>query len=180
MIKCIRLSVVIPIFIFVAIFFIFWKGLQLNPTVLPSTFIGKKTPSFHVKNLYANQSYLSRHIFLHHMSLLTVWASWCSVCADEQATLMAIAKTHQVRMIGLNYKDKRSNAQAWLEKLGNPFEVIGYDHSGKVGINWGVYGTPETFLIDRAGVIRYKHIGPLTQGLWQKKILPMIQKMRGR
>jgi cytochrome c biogenesis protein CcmG/thiol:disulfide interchange protein DsbE len=110
--------------------------------------------------------------------LLNFWASWCGGCKDEHPVLMQLAKAGEVPIYGMDYKDQREDALAWLGRWGNPYPVIAVDAAGRVGINYGVYGVPETYVIDKAGVIRYKQIGPLDEGILQKKILPLVRELQ--
>ena len=116
--------------------------------------------------------------FQGQVSLLNVWASWCVSCRQEHPLLLELAKAGQVPIYGLNYKDQRDDALGWLGRLGNPYRASAFDADGKVGIDWGVYGVPETFVIDRKGIIRYKFTGPLTREAWDRTLLPLIQKLQ--
>jgi cytochrome c biogenesis protein CcmG/thiol:disulfide interchange protein DsbE len=111
--------------------------------------------------------------------LLNVWASWCAPCREEHPLLVALAREQSVPLVGLNYKDDPRNAQEWLRKLGDPYHLSVSDRDGLVGIDYGVYGVPETFLIDQAGVVRFKHVGPLTRQVWAEHLLPLIRQLQG-
>jgi cytochrome c biogenesis protein CcmG/thiol:disulfide interchange protein DsbE len=111
--------------------------------------------------------------------LLNVWASWCAPCREEHPLLVALARDTQLPIVGLNYKDDPRSAQEWLRKLGDPYLATAVDSDGRVGIDYGVYGVPETFVVDRAGVVRHKHIGPLTQDAWTRELLPLVQRLQG-
>jgi len=161
-----------PFFIFLALVLVFWRGLALDPHHLPSTKVGQPLPSFQLTSF--GETKRSSKSMLGHVSLLNVWASWCMACADEQAVLMRLAK-QGVSIYGLNYKDSMDNAKEWLSEWGNPYQQIGEDVDGKVAINLGVYGAPETFLIDKNGIIRYRHVGALTMVIWEKEFAPLIQ-----
>ena len=110
--------------------------------------------------------------------LLNVWASWCVACRVEHPLLVELSKKNAVPLIGLNYKDKRDAATGWLAQFGNPYQLSAVDADGRVGIDYGVYGVPETFVIDKQGVIRFKQIGPITEEAWQNKLLPLVQQLR--
>jgi len=110
--------------------------------------------------------------------LLNIWASWCAPCREEHPLLVQLARSQAVPIVGLNYKDDPRSAQEWLLKLGNPYQANVVDRDGRASIDYGVYGVPETFIVDQAGIIRHKHIGPLTSEVWQKDLLPLIRKLQ--
>lgn len=166
-----------PLIIFIAIFFLLWSALRLHPTQIPSPLINQHAPIFQLPLLTTPQKTVTQQVFLGHVTLLNVWASWCSNCADEHTVLMLIAKNPMIQLIGLDYKDDAHDAIQWLNQLGNPYRLIMADANGLSAIDWGVYGTPESFIIDQQGIIRYKHIGPLTLGDWQQTLLPLIQHL---
>ncbi len=169
---------IIPLLILISIGFFLWRGLAINPTLVPSALIDKQIPEFNLRNLISPQQTLSKQIFLGHVSLLNVWATWCTVCANEYPVLIDIKNTHLVTIYGLDYKDDRQTALRWIKKYGNPFAKIGFDPEGTTAINWGVYGTPETFVIDKKGIIRYKVIGEVSHRIWQRILLPLIEKLQ--
>ncbi len=152
-------------------------GLRLKPSEIPSPFIGKPAPSFSLPTLAAPDKQLSVADLRGQVWLLNVWASWCVACREEHALMVELAKTHAVPIYGLNYKDKRDDALGWLNQFGDPYVVSLSDTRGLVGIDYGVYGVPETFIIDKAGVIRHKLIGPVTPDLIREVILPMVKKL---
>jgi cytochrome c biogenesis protein CcmG/thiol:disulfide interchange protein DsbE len=164
----------IPFFLFIVLAVLFWRGLALDPHHLPSVKIGQKLPDFELSSL-DNGTFKSSSM-QGHIALLNVWASWCMSCADEQVTLMQLA-SQGVAIFGLNYKDSSENATQWLHEWGNPYRQVGEDIDGKVAINIGVYGAPETFLLDKQGIIQYRHVGALTPQIWKKEFLPRIQKL---
>ena len=165
-----------PFLIFMALVLFFWRGLFLKPQILPSVQLGKVLPNFQLPML-DEEGIFSPQILQGQVSLLNVWASWCSSCADEQVFLMQLAR-EKIPIYGLNYKDETESAKRWLSEWGNPYQAIGEDKEGKVAIDLGVYGTPESFLIDKKGVIRYRHVGVLTQTVWQSEFLPRIKDLR--
>jgi len=169
----------IPLGIFGALVALLYAGLYLNPREVPSPLIDKPAPAFSLPQLHDTGKTLSRQDLLGKVYLLNVWASWCVSCRDEQPVLMQLAQTKQVEMYGLNYKDQRADALRWLEIFGNPYVASVSDMDGRVGIDWGVYGVPETFVIDRGGVIRYKHIGPVTPADLDTKLMPLVRKLQG-
>lgn len=167
----------LPFFIFAGLVVFFWRGLSINPQLVPSTFINKPVPNFDLPMLHSPQEFLNQKIFQGHISLLNVFASWCSSCAMEHPFLVDIAQKQHVLIYGLDYKDNREAALLYLKKYANPYQLVLFDGSGQAAIDWGVYGTPETFIIDSQGIIRYKQIGMLTDEIWQTKMLPLIMKL---
>ena len=166
----------LPVLGFLILLGLLFRGLGINPRWLPSALLDKPVPEFTLPLLNQPQASLSNRDFKGHMSLLNVWASWCVACRQEHPTLMRLARKNEVVIYGLNYKDTSRHAKHWLNNLGNPYKKVGVDGDGQTAINWGVYGTPETFLIDKQGIIRYKQIGPITAKLWQEKLLPLIKR----
>ncbi len=153
-------------------------GLGLNPREIPSPFINKPAPAFAIPSLDQNEASVTDKDFSGQVWLFNIWASWCVACLEEHPLLMRLAKTNAVNIVGLNYKDSRRDAIAWLGKWGNPYHLIAYDASGDVGIDYGVYGVPETFVIDKGGVIRLKHIGPLTTEVLNDTVVPLITQLQ--
>ena len=169
----------IPALIFALLVGIFYKGLYKDPTLVQSPFIGKPAPAFKLPSLFDEQVMITEQDLLGQISLVNVWASWCPGCAQEHEMLLAIASEGVIPIFGLNWKDEGQPAKKWLTQRGNPYVVVAVDRDNITGINWGVYGAPETFLVDTAGIIRYKHIGPLTLQIWQTEFLPRIETARG-
>lgn len=169
----------LPLGVFALLVLVFYRGLFLDPAIVPSPLIGKPAPAFELPRLDEPAQSVSSAAFKGQVSLLNVWATWCVGCRQEHDTLLAIAKRGDVPIFGLNYKDERTAALAWLKQLGDPYVVSAYDQQGMVALDWGVYGAPETFLIDADGVIRYKHLGPLTLELFEAELLPRINELRG-
>jgi cytochrome c biogenesis protein CcmG/thiol:disulfide interchange protein DsbE len=168
----------LPLGIFLALAVLLLVGLSLNPREVPSPLINKPAPTFNLPQLQEPDKTLSRQDLLGKVYLLNVWASWCVSCRDEQPVLTEFSRSKQVELYGLNYKDQRADAQRWLQVFGNPYVASAFDADGRVGIDWGVYGVPETFIVDRGGVIRYKHIGPVTQYDLDTKIMPVVRKLQ--
>jgi cytochrome c biogenesis protein CcmG/thiol:disulfide interchange protein DsbE len=168
----------IPLAVFVVILAFLFVGLGLNPREVPSPLIGKPAPAFQLAQLHAPDRQFTQQDMLGQVWLLNVWASWCISCRDEHPLLVQLAKAKTVPLVGLNYKDKPDEAKAWLKQFGDPYQLSITDRNGRVGIDYGVYGVPETFLIDKAGVIRYKHIGPITPDALQTKILPLVKELQ--
>ncbi|OGV30863.1 MAG: thiol:disulfide interchange protein [Legionellales bacterium RIFCSPHIGHO2_12_FULL_35_11] len=172
---------VIPLFLFVIIGYFFWSGLSLNPHELPSTKIDKKLPFFELDTLSTSskKQIFSSNLFKDKPVLLNVWSSWCGACTEEQAFLLNLSQ-NGVSIYGLDYKDQALPAIEWLNTWGNPYIASGFDQFGKVGFELGVYGSPETFLIDKDGVVRIRYPGILTEEIWQKKfknIYEQLEKM---
>lgn len=167
----------IPLIIFIGLVLFFADGLQRDPRQIPSPFIDKPAPELGVPQLKAPEQTIRIEDLTKEgkASLVNVWASWCVACRAEHEVLLRLARETQLPIIGLNYKDKREAALQWLADLGDPYKAIAVDADGRVGIEWGVYGVPESFLIDPQGVIRYKQIGPLTWKDVEEKLLPLIQ-----
>jgi len=172
-------STYFPLVIFISIAVVLWYGIGKDPKKLPSTLIGKPAPAFALPSLYQPQQLFTQKLFEGKISLLHVWASWCPTCAQEFPYLMDITQNASgVLLYGLDYKDDPTAAKAWLKEKGNPFQKVLNDRQGKVAIDYGVYGTPETFLIDQEGVIRYKYVGAITRDVWENRLLPHIRKLK--
>ena len=166
----------IPFILFILLAAFLWRGLSLDPQKLPSTRLDKLLPKFRLQSLSDPKTLLTETRLKGNVALLNVWASWCEACIEEQVLLMSLAEEGIV-IYGLNYKDKASHARQWLAEWGNPYKMVGLDVEGKVGIDLGVYGAPETFLIDRDGVVRYRHVGVLTAHDWKRDFLPRMQAL---
>ena len=169
----------LPLLVFVVLVGFLAVGLTLKPREVPSPLIDKPAPAFSLPLLDAPDQSLSAQDLRGKVWQLNVWASWCVACRQEHPLLVAMAKTGTVPIYGLNYKDKRPDALQWLEKFGNPYTQSIADTAGLVGIDYGVYGVPETFVIDKAGVIRHKLIGPITPESLRDEILPLVKKLNG-
>ena len=171
------LKFIIPLAVFVALVAFFAVGLTRDPREVPSPFIGKSAPQFSLRQLHDEKVAFAPADMKGKVWLLNVWASWCVSCRVEHPLLVEMSRTNLVPIVGLNYKDKRDDGLQWLAKFGNPYVLSAFDDEGRVGIDYGVYGVPETFVIDKQGVIRYKQIGPVTPEALEKKILPLIRKL---
>jgi len=150
-------------------------GLQRAPSYVPSPLIGKQAPEFTLPSLQDPNYPVASKELAGKTWVLNVWGTWCAGCRDEHQTLLAIAQTGVVPLIGLDWKDDSTAAQDWLRQLGNPYAVVASDVEGRVAIDWGVYGAPETFLIGPDGKVLFKHIAPMTMEVWTKEFLPRIQ-----
>lgn len=168
----------LPLGIFVGLLIFLAIGLRLNPREIPSPFIGKPAPAFKLAQLHAPETTISPQDMAGQVWLLNVWASWCVSCRVEHPVLMQFAKANVVPVIGLNYKDGRADGIKWLQDFGNPYATSAFDNEGRVGIDYGVYGVPETFVIDKKGVIRMKYTGPLTPEAIDKKLMPLINELK--
>lgn len=169
-----RLKFFLPVAMFAVIVALFINGLQRDPTVVPSPFIGKSAPAFDLPRLLQPEERITDEIFKGQVSLFNVWASWCPGCAREHELLMQVAEQSGVPIYGLNWKDEQADALQWLEERGNPYRAVAVDRDNITGIDWGVYGAPETFLIDANGIILYKLVGPLTAQIWVDEFAPRI------
>jgi cytochrome c biogenesis protein CcmG/thiol:disulfide interchange protein DsbE len=167
----------LPLGIFVALLLLLGVGLSLNPREVPSPLIGKPAPAFQLPQLHQPEKTLSSRELQGKVWVLNVWASWCVACREEHPVLADFARSGIAPVYGLNYKDQRNDAVAWLKRYGDPYQASMFDADGRVGIDYGVYGVPETYVIDRQGVIRYKRIGPVTPEIVQKKIAPLIAEL---
>ena len=171
------LRYILPLAAFLVLAGFLARGLNLDPHQLPSPLVGKPAPSFALTRLDDPAATLRRDDLLGQVWMLNVWASWCAACRDEHPVLVEFAKRRLVPVYGLNYKDKRPEGQRWLARFGNPYQASLFDDDGRVGIDFGVYGVPETFIIDRQGVVRLKHIGPLTPEVLRERVEPMLRKL---
>ena len=171
------LRFLIPLGLFVVLALFLAAGLKLDPREVPSPLIDKPAPEFKLARLEDPNATLSKQDMLGKVWILNVWASWCVACREEHPALVDFARRKTVPLIGLNYKDKRADGSAWLLRLGNPYDSSLYDNDGRLGIDFGVYGVPETFVIDRQGVIRFKHIGPVSPSLIRERIEPLLKSL---
>lgn len=154
-------------------------GLTLNPREVPSPLIGKPAPAFELPLLHLPDKTFAQKDMLGRAWVLNVWASWCPPCLVEHPVVTALAKSGLAPVVGLNYKDRREDALPWLARNGDPYQFSVQDPEGRIGIDYGVYGVPETYVIDREGVIRYKHIGPLTPEAARDKVQPLLKELAG-
>lgn len=168
----------IPLGLFLGLLVFLAVGLRLNPREIPSPFIGKPAPAFSLTQLHAEDKTIAPADMAGQVWVLNVWASWCVSCRVEHPVLMEFARSGQVPIVGLNYKDGRDEGRRWLSEHGNPYTVSAFDADGRVGIDFGVYGVPETFVIDKKGVIRMKFTGPLTREAIGSKLLPLIAELQ--
>ncbi|WP_029133721.1 DsbE family thiol:disulfide interchange protein [Sedimenticola selenatireducens] len=167
----------IPLGLFLLLVILFGRGLFLNPREIPSALIDKPVPTFDLPTLRDPEKRFTNEIFDGKVSLYNVFASWCTACRDEHPLWMEFAREGEYPLYGFNYKDKREDALEWLAELGDPYVEIAHDFPGLSGINWGVYGVPETFVIDKQGNIRYKQIGPINREILEQKIRPLLTRL---
>ncbi|NOR39892.1 MAG: DsbE family thiol:disulfide interchange protein [Gammaproteobacteria bacterium] len=172
------LRYLVPLAIFVVLVAFLYRGLSLDPKRIPSPLVGKPMPEFVLPRLQDPAATISDTDLKGKVSILNIWATWCGSCRAEHEVLLLLAKSNKVNIYGLNYKDDRAKAQQWLLQLGDPYVANAFDADGRAGIDWGVYGAPETFVMDRQGIIRHKHIGPLTVDALNKEILPLIAELQ--
>jgi cytochrome c biogenesis protein CcmG/thiol:disulfide interchange protein DsbE len=169
----------LPLSLFIVLAAFLAVGLRLNPREVPSPLIDKPAPAFRVPQLHAEGKTIAPEDLKGQVWLFNVWASWCVSCRVEHPHLVELAKRNIVPIIGLNYKDTREAGQTWLREFGDPYALSAFDVDGRIGIDYGVYGVPETFLIDQNGMIRYKHIGPLSPEAIETRLLPKIRELKG-
>lgn len=167
----------IPLVIFLLLVVFLAVGLRRDPNELPSALINKPAPSFRLAQLKDPSATFSAEDLRGKVWLLNVWASWCVGCREEHPWLLEYAKSGVVPIYGLNYKDQTADAIGWLGELGDPYVLSAVDADGRVAIDYGVYGAPETYLIDQNGTIRFKQVGPLAPEIWEEKILPLVQEL---
>ena len=175
-----RLLFLAPLAVVLGIGAAFAVGLSLDPRQIPSELIGRPAPAFELPPVQGRKLGLSSGDLVGEVSLVNVFASWCTACRAEHPLFMDLARSRQVPIHGLNYKEKPNDAAAWLDELGDPYTRTGADLNGRVGIDWGVYGVPETFVVGADGHIAYKHIGPITAEALREKILPLVRQLRSR
>lgn len=172
-----KLKFIIPfVLLFVLLGILCRELFYAKPHELPSALIGESLPNFSLPLLFTPEKTLTPKDFAGHVSLLNVWASWCYACQFEQPFLMQIREQYHIPIYGMSYKDKPDEAKKWLEQYGNPFVLIGLDKDGNTGIDLGVYGTPETFVISREGKIVYRHVGAINQEVWDDVLYPVVKK----
>ena len=172
------LSMALPLSVFVGITILLAIGLTMDPKEVPSPLIDKPVPKFGLAPVQGRELGLQSDDLKGEVSLVNVFASWCVACRQEHPLLMELSRRNLVPIHGLNYKDKPEDAAGWLDALGDPYTRTGADLDGRVGIDWGVYGVPETFVIDKNGNIAYKHIGPISEQDWETKIRPLVEKLQ--
>jgi cytochrome c biogenesis protein CcmG/thiol:disulfide interchange protein DsbE len=169
------LRYLIPLVAFAILIPIFVIGLGRNPNELPSPFIGKPAPEFSLPTLRDPQETISKDSLAGQTSLVNVWATWCVGCRQEHEFLLSLSRAGEIPIYGINWRDNRAEALRWIQQLGNPYVASGDDRDGTVGIDWGVYGAPETFLVSADGTVIHKHLGPLNRDIWERDFVPLIE-----
>jgi cytochrome c biogenesis protein CcmG/thiol:disulfide interchange protein DsbE len=172
-----RLLFLLPLGLFVVLVVAFAMGLDRDPSLLPSALIDRPAPDFHLPGLFDPTQGLARKDLAGGVSLVNFFASWCAPCREEQPALMAIARQPGLTLDGIAYKDKTADSRRFIDALGNPYHRIGVDRNGTTAINFGVYGVPETYVVDATGHIRYRHVGPLSMQDVDRKILPLVARL---
>lgn len=173
------LRALIPLLIFLIMVIFLWIGLSRDPREIPSPLIGKPAPAFELPSLQGSGEPTGPARFQGRVFLVNVFASWCASCRDEHPVLNALKTSQSLPILGLNYKDQPDAAAQWLARHGNPYEAVALDTLGRAAIDWGVYGVPETFVVDQKGLIRLKHTGPVTAEVLEREILPLVRQLNG-
>ena len=174
-----KIKFILPLLLFLLLVIFLFRGLKTNPHEIPSPLIDKSVPSFQLPSVFDAKKIIDETVFLHHVSVLNVFATWCISCRAEHSTLMDLHREMpSVQMIGLAFKDNKNDVIGYLKKSGNPFDVVVDDKAGNVGIDLGVYGTPETFVIDQQGIIRNKITGPMSPENLKQELIPLIEKLQ--
>ena len=173
-----RALYLLPLGLFLWLAVYFALGLTKDPRLIPSALVDKPAPTFSLPALYDGAPGLSKKELTGEVVILNVFASWCVPCRVEHPLWMQLKKENILPIHGIAWKDTKSNAIAWLKQLGNPYDLIGHDPQNQAGVEWGVYGVPETYIIDRAGRIRYKHVGPLYPEIWKNDLLPVVERLK--
>lgn len=171
---------IVPLVAFAILIPVFVIGLTRNPNEIPSPLLENPAPTFSLPSLRDPSRQVGSADYDQRMALVNVWATWCPGCRQEHGFLLELARSNAIPIFGLNWRDNRPEALRWLDTLGDPYFETGFDEDGRVGIDWGVYGAPETFLVDANGVVIYKHIAPLTRAVWEQEFLPLIEAHGGR
>jgi len=166
---------ILPFVAFVLLIVVFSFGLFNDPRELPSPFLGEQAPTFQLPSLTEPGKIVGSADYAGKFALVNVWATWCGGCRQEHPFLLELQRTGVIPIYGLNWRDTRPEALSWIRQLGDPYEFSAFDEDGRVGIDWGVYGAPETFLINADGIVLHKHLGPLTRGAWQSDFVPLIE-----
>lgn len=169
-----RLGYLLLLVAFAALIIVFSIGLTRDPSALPSPFVGNPAPEFDLPALKDPSSRVNNEVFAGGDSLVNVWATWCVGCREEHGFLMQLAESGAIPIYGINWRDDRADALRWLQQYGDPYVMSGFDSDGRAGIDWGVYGAPETFLVNDEGMVLHKHLGPLTADIWRRDFVPLL------
>lgn len=173
-----RIFLFIPVLLAVVLGVVLFAGIGKDPNKLESALIGKPVPEFLLTDLHDEGIELTPELFKGQVSLLNVWGTWCPACRDEHEDLVWLAEEKGIRIVGLNYKDNRDDALKWLDQLGDPYQVSIYDPRGRLGFDLGVYGAPETYVIDAEGIVRHRHVGVVNEKVWEEDIEPLVNQYR--
>jgi cytochrome c biogenesis protein CcmG/thiol:disulfide interchange protein DsbE len=173
-----KLRHLVPLLAFLALMGLLWLQLGRRPAPLPSALLNRPAPGFTAPQLDPGQTPFSPQALKGQVWLLNVWSSWCASCRAEHPVLLDIHRQHNIPIVGLDYQDAPEKGAYWLQSQGNPYRWTPQDRDGRIGMDWGVYGVPETFVIDRQGRIRLRHAGPMTPEIWQGTVLPLIQSLQ--
>ena len=165
---------ILPLFVFLVVGVFLFLSLNSDPNKLPSPLVGKKFPIIEGNDFYSNETVKLNDLMDNKLALVNVWASWCVTCRKEHQVIMSIAENTNLKLIGINYKDTKSDGEEYLKVMGNPFDEIVFDPNGEIGMELGVYATPETFLISIEGLVIHKHVGEITKEIWNENFLPLI------
>ena len=171
-----RALMFLPVLVAVAFGLFLYAGLGNDPQELDSALIGKPVPAFELQDLENPDRILTPSVFQGRVSLLNVWGTWCPACRDEHEDLVWLAEDKGIPIIGLNYKDNRDAAVRWLRDLGNPYQITLFDPQGRFGFDLGVYGAPETYIIDKQGIVRYRHVGVVNPQVWEEELEPVVRR----
>jgi cytochrome c biogenesis protein CcmG/thiol:disulfide interchange protein DsbE len=174
-----KLRFLLPIAVFAVLVPLLIFGLSRDPSRVPSPLIGKPAPQFELPEVLDPGRRVGSADYAGRMALVNVWATWCAGCREEHDFLLTLAEREEIPIYGLNWRDERTAAARWLSEFGNPYVASGFDRDGSVGIDWGVYGAPETFLIGPDGTVLHKHVSPLTEQVWQRDFVPLIHPAKG-
>ena len=155
-------------FLFFLIIFFYLLIIDRNPSELPSTLLDKNVPKFETESLLKDEKFISSKEFGNEVLLVNFFATWCKPCRDEHIYIKRFSNEKEIKVIGINYKDNSKKAIQWLKELGNPYTDVAVDKSGRIAIDWGVYGIPETFIVNSKGIIKYRHVGPVTKKIYKK------------
>jgi len=164
----------LPVAAFIVLLAFLMFGLTRDPSELPSPFIGKPAPGFSLPSLNDSEQVVSAADYAGRPALINVWATWCVGCRQEHDFLLRLSESGAIPIYGLNWRDNRDDALLWLRQLGDPYVASGFDADGRAGIDWGVYGAPETFLLDADGTVIHKHLGPLNAAIWERDFVPLL------
>jgi cytochrome c biogenesis protein CcmG/thiol:disulfide interchange protein DsbE len=174
-----KMRFLFPIAVFAILIPLLIFGLNRDPSRVPSPLIGKPAPQFELPGVLDPERRVSSTDYAGRVALVNVWATWCAGCREEHAFLLALAAREEIPIYGLNWRDDRTAAAQWLAEFGNPYVVSAFDGDGSVGIDWGVYGAPETFLVGADGTVLHKHVSPLTEEIWERDFVPLIDAAKG-